>query len=559
VSDIAGEPIVPKPQKARAAGRRKKKRRGTPRPNLDAINARRREEAAARRALRTGSSNRENSAYPTIEEFVTGRQYLGLRPTPYQLTLQKAMYGLALTDQELDIWRESTGGREYPGKPFPELTCIAGARSGKNSYIGTPILLYEALYGGFSPNRGETCAVVLVAQDARAATISLDLARAYLKESPLLSKFLVKATKDALILSNGIRFMVFPCTSRSIYGFSIVGAAMDELGRFRFEGAADTDVDIQHAIWRGMAKLNNRPAKLIKISSPSSRAGLLYTDFQRSFGKPDPDRLVWQSTSEKMAPGIVNSAFIQRIREEDPQRAARIYDAEFCEDVDVFLSAEVVEAVTDYGIRERPPENGVKYIAACDPAGHGNDSFTLSIVRVESTKPDLRVQQVFSKAWVKPRSGRRDLQACVAEASDILRRHQVKAIYGDRAMSGWVLEAFQRHGVTYEYPFIKRSGEKFYVTRSDAYQESAPLFRANRVRILDDETTRRELRNLELRGDRVTPGPGHDDRANALCLAVCMAIHSAIKPVSGFSVTSFTTSPLPWVRRAEVYRDPRGE
>ena len=558
MSDKTGDPIVPKPQKARAARRRKKKRRGTPRPNLDAINARRREEAAARRALLTSSSNRENPAHPTIEEFVTDRQYLGLRPTPYQLTLQKAMYGSMLTDQELEIWRESTGGREYHGKPFPELTCIAGARSGKNSYIETPILLYEALYGDFKPNRGETCAVVLVAQDARASTISLELARAYLKQSPFLSKFLVKATKDTLVLSNGIRFMVFPCTSRSIYGFSIVGAAMDELGRFRFEGAADTDVDVQHAIWRGMARLYNKPAKLIKISSPSSRAGLLYMDFQRSFGKPDPHRLVWQSTSEKMAAGIVDSAFIQRIREEDPMRAARIYDAEFCEDVDVFLSADVVEAVTDYGILERLPENGVKYIAACDPAGHGNDAFTLSIVKVEGTKADLRIQQVFSKAWVKPRSGLRNLEVCVAEASNILMRYQLKTIYGDRAMSGWVLEAFQRRGITYDYPFIKRSGEKFYVTRSDAYQESAPLFRANRVRILDDETTRRELRNLELRGDRVTPGPGHDDRVNALCLAICMAIHSAIKPVSFASVTSVTTSPLHWLRR-EVYRDPRGE
>ena len=423
----------------------------------------------------TATSNRENPAHPTIEEFVTGRQYLRLSPTPYQLTLQKAMYGLTLTDQELDIWRECTGGREYSSRPFSELTCIAGARSGKNSYIETPILLYEALYGGFSPNRGEICAVVLVAQDARAATISLELAREYLKQSPVLSKFLVRATKDALFLSNGIRFMVFPCTSRSIYGFSIVGAAMDEVGRFRFEGAADTDVDVQHAILRGMVKLYNKPAKLIKISSPSSRAGLLYTDFQRSFGKPDLHRLVWQSTSEKMAAGIVDSALIQRIREEDPFRAARIYDAEFCEDVDVFLSAEVIEVVTDHGIFERLPENGVKYIAACDPAGHGNDAFTFSIVKVEGTKADLRTEQVFSKAWVKPRSGLRNLEVCVAEASNILMRYQLKTIYGDRGMTGWVFEAFQRHGVTYEYPFIKRSGEKSYVTRSEAYQESAPL------------------------------------------------------------------------------------
>ena len=85
-------------------------------------------------------------------------------------------------------------------------------------------------------------------------------------------------------------------------------------------------------------------AKLIKISSPSSRAGLLYQDYQRSFGKPDRHRLVWQSTSEKMAPGIVDAAFIQRMRDGDPLRAARLFDAEFAEDSDVFLTAECIEA-----------------------------------------------------------------------------------------------------------------------------------------------------------------------------------------------------------------------
>jgi len=104
----------------------------------------------------------------------------------------------------------------------------------------------------------------------------------------------------------------------------------------------------------------------VKVSSPSGRAGLLYSDFQRSFGKPDPYHLVWQSTSEQMAPDIVDAEFIQRMREEDPLRAARLFDAEFAEDINVFLTAEAVEAATDYGIRERLPE---PYIFALDAAG----------------------------------------------------------------------------------------------------------------------------------------------------------------------------------------------
>ena len=40
------------------------------------------------------------------------------------------------------------------------------------------------VFGGFTPNRGETFAVVSVAQDARAVKISLELAREYLRGMP---------------------------------------------------------------------------------------------------------------------------------------------------------------------------------------------------------------------------------------------------------------------------------------------------------------------------------------------------------------------------------------
>jgi polyisoprenyl-phosphate glycosyltransferase len=107
VSDITEEPILPQPKKARAA-RRRKKRRGSPRSNLDALNARRYEEAAARRALPTATPNRENPAHSTIQDFVTGRQYLGLSPTSYPRTLQKAMHGLTRADQELSDHKSRT-------------------------------------------------------------------------------------------------------------------------------------------------------------------------------------------------------------------------------------------------------------------------------------------------------------------------------------------------------------------------------------------------------------------------------------------------------------------
>ena len=500
-----------------------------------------RELTRTREAKRRARSETAGSFVPPIEVFVTDRQYVGLTPSTYQLTLLKAFYGRPLSPAELEIWAECTGGREYPERPFSELTLVSGARSGKNSYIETPILLYESIFGGFVPNPGETVAVVLVAQDARAAQLSHRLAREYLRRSPLLSKNLVGETKDRLTLSNGIEFRTYPCTSKSIYGYSIVAGGMDEVARFPFEGAADSDEDVQAAILRGMAHYGGR-SKLVKVSSPSSRAGLLYSDFQRSFGKSDRYRLVWRSTSEKMAPGIADAAFIQRMREADPLRAARLFDAEFAEDVNVFLTAEAVEAATDYRVRERLAEPGAEYIFALDAAGHGEDAFTLAGVRYEGkTAAEFKVEQVFGKAWEKPRSGVRNLEVTTQEAAEIVRRYGVRKVYGDRVTGGWVQEAFERQGVRYVYPTIKRDGKDVYVTRSMGYLEAAPLLRAGRLRILDDEPTRRELRNLEQRGDRVDhPAGGSDDRANAVMLAAAMAVQTIVKP--GFALVSVVST-----------------
>ena len=71
----------------------------------------------------------------------------------------------------------------------------------------------------------------------------------------------------------------------------------------------------------------------------------------------------------------------------------------------------------------------------------------------------------------------------------------------------------------------------------------APRTRPHAVKVLDDPVTCRELRNLELRGDKVDhPSGYHDDRANALCLAAVMAAERTRVSESGAEVTSVTTS-----------------
>src|SRR5439155_14661944 len=108
---------------------------------------------------------------PTIIEFVTDPALLGLAISPAQRTLLKSIYGLPLTAQELDIFRDCTGRETYvAGRPFSEVTVVAGARAGKDSRIAAPIVCYEAVFGNHTQHlgRGERAVIPLVAQDQRA-------------------------------------------------------------------------------------------------------------------------------------------------------------------------------------------------------------------------------------------------------------------------------------------------------------------------------------------------------------------------------------------------------
>src|SRR5690242_1597712 len=118
---------------------------------------------------------------PTIIEFVTDPQLLGLSISPAQRTLLKAVYGLGLDDEEMDLWHLCTGRSVYPGTPFPEVTVICGGRAGKDSRIAAPAVLYECFFGGHEAHltKGERGVGTLVAQDQRATAIAFGYIRDY--------------------------------------------------------------------------------------------------------------------------------------------------------------------------------------------------------------------------------------------------------------------------------------------------------------------------------------------------------------------------------------------
>lgn len=131
-------------------------------------------------------------------------------------------------------------------------------------------------------------------------------------------------------LSNRVTLATFACTLRGLRGWSIPAGVLDELGILRLEGQADSDVEIQTSVRRGM--INFPSPRLVKISTPYPKAGVLYGDWRAAYGKDDPDRLVWVAPSILMNPAL-GYARLKRERRLDSSRYAREYEATWQDDL----------------------------------------------------------------------------------------------------------------------------------------------------------------------------------------------------------------------------------
>lgn len=465
---------------------------------------------------------------PDILDFVTDPQLLGLSVSTAQRTLLKGIYGLPLDAEELDLWRECTGRETYPGRPFGEVTILAGARAGKDSRIAAPVVVYEGVFGGHECHlaKGERGVIILVAQDLRATRVAFSYVKDYLTHSPLLAGMVEEVLASEITLTNGLTIACYPCTLRSLRGWSIPAGVMDELGFYRLEGQADSDAEIQASIRRGMVAFPS--PRLVKISTPYMKSGVLYDDFRRAFGQEDPDLLVWRASSALMNPSL-RPERLERERRLDPDRFSREYEADFAEDLEAHLPGAWVEAAVVPGRHELPPQDRVTYTAAVDASGGGACAFTLSLHHVEGQGAERRVIQDVMKGWARTRSATVNLEGVVQEIAEILRRYRVSHVVGDRYAKGWVRQAFDRAGVRYEDP-AAADGE--YMDKSRAYSECEPLFATGRIEVLDHPQLLRELKTLERRprpGGKALVGPprgGHDDYANVLALAAAGAMQA---------------------------------
>ena len=428
----------------------------------------------------------------------------------------KALFALPMTEAELGIYRQLTHREHPPNQQADEAWLVVGRRGGK-SFIVALVAVFLACFRTYAPylQRGERGTVMVIATDRRQARIIMRYIAALLHQVPMLKAMIERQEVESVDLNNRITIEVHSASIRTTRGYTLVAALLDEVAFWFGEEYANPDAEILEALRPAMATVPG--ALLLGLSSPYRRSGALYEAHRRHFGKDHDPVLVVQADTKTMNPTIPQSV-IDRAYERDPLSAAAEYGAEFRSDVAGFLSPDWIDRAVRPGQSELAPLswlNGhtIRYQAFADPSGGGRDAFTLAISHRDGESVVLDVLR-----------GRRppfDPSSVVADYAKLLKQYRCFSVVGDRYAGEWVVEAFRKHGITYQPSEL---------SKNELYLEAEPLFATGAVRLLDLRVLQTELLQLERRTGRSGrdsvdhPPSGHDDFANAACGALVQTV-----------------------------------
>lgn len=414
-----------------------------------------------------------------------------------------ALFGLPMADTQRRIYQACTGRESVPDGAFSEAWMVVGRRGGK-SFIAALVAVFLAAFHDYRSHLqpGERGTVLIIAADRRQARTILRYMTALLEGVPMLRTLIERQTSEGIDLTTRVSIEVHTASFRSVRGYTIVAALLDEVAFWRSDESTNPDREILTAIRPGMATIPG--AVLLGLSSPYARRGVLYNAWKRHHGREDSDVLVWQADTRTMNPSVPQSV-IDGAYEADPAAAAAEYGAQFRSDVESFLTQEAVEACVRTEPREMPPLAGIQYAAFVDPSGGSSDAMTLGIGHREADRLIVDV--------VRERRPPFSPESVVAEFAELLASYRVKTVTGDRYAGEWPREQFAKRGITYK-PSARPKSELYRDLL--AHVNSARLDLPNVPRLVMQLVT---LERRTGRGgkDSIDHAPGaHDDLANAV-------------------------------------------
>jgi hypothetical protein len=448
-------------------------------------------------------------------------------------TFLRCLFGLPLSSRELALYRECTGRTAPPTAPAAEGWLICGRRAGK-SFMLALVAVYLAAFHSYRQylQPGERGVILVIASDRKQARVIFRYVKALLLGVPMLRKLVERETAEAFDLNNSTSIEIMAASYRSLRGYTVIAALLDELAFWPTDDSANPDTEIVAAIRPAMATIPN--AILLCASSPYAQRGALFSAFKQHYGKGG-DVLVWRAPTRTMNPTVPQSV-IDDAMEADPASAASEYGACFRTDIESYISRDVVEAAVVPGRHELPRVEGIRYHAFTDPSGGSSDAMTLCISHVQGNRIIVDA--------IRERRAPFSPDACVKEFSDTLKAFGISRIHGDRYAGEWPREAFRKCGVEY------RVADK---TKSDLYLSLLPSLNSDRVELLDHKRLVAQLCGLERRTSRAgkdsidhVPG-GHDDVCNSVAGAAVIAAQAAAHQELKIVSPAFYSKQMGWI------------
>ena len=420
--------------------------------------------------------------------------------------LLSGFYGLPLDDDGAAIWQEVTGREYVAGVLFRELWLAIGRRGGK-SQVAALLAIFEALFRDHRDKLapGEVATCMCIAADRKQARAVMRYISGLVNENPMLRRMVLRENSEQIEFDNRAAIEVHTASHRSVRGYTLSAAILDECAFWHVDGA-NPDKEIVSALRPALATLDG---KLIALSSPYAKRGILWDAHKRYFASDHPRVLVAQAPSRTMNPTLPQ-AVVEQALKEDREAALAEYMAQFRSDIASFVDADLIADCTRPKPRELPPQAGVSYMGFVDPAGGGADEFTVSIAHREG---DAAIIDLVRGLRGSPAQ-------IVAEFAPVLKSYNVTRVTGDRYAGRWPRDEFEKFGIRYEPSELDRSG---------LYLEFLAGLNSGRVELPPDDLTARQFIGLERRTGRgrdlIDHGPGgHDDRANSVAGAAVAAL-----------------------------------
>jgi hypothetical protein len=186
-----------------------------------------------------------------------------------------------LTHEQQQLARKLIGREALPSEPPRELFIGAGRRSGKTRFDS--LLAVHAAAQDYRPRlaAGEWATVSVHAVDRRQARVVFGYCRGLIDGSAVLTAEVTNATSEAIEFAHRTRIEIHTASFRSIRGYSLALAVLDEAAFLPAETSALPDVELYHALMPALMTLRGR---LVVTSSLHRKTGLMWNKYREHFG-----------------------------------------------------------------------------------------------------------------------------------------------------------------------------------------------------------------------------------------------------------------------------------